>query len=123
MKVYGIKWDTLENAWVGGGLLPGGAAIDPDRFEEDSEKALYQEIRRVVPRMAKFDADDDISAVLGALSELGPAIDTYFDDVLVNCDDKQLRASRHEFLAAVFALFSRYADFSFIVEETIDPPR
>ena len=70
-----------------------------------------------------IDAADDISSVLGVLSELGPTIDTYFDKVLVNCDDKKLRASRHEFLAAVFVLFSRYADFSFIVEETTTPSR
>jgi glycyl-tRNA synthetase beta chain len=123
MKVYGIPWGALEEAWVGGGTLPGGAVIDPQRFAEDTERGLFEEIRRVIPRMAKFDAADDIFSVLGVLSELGPAIDAYFDDVLVNCDDARLRAARHEFLAAVFALFSRYADFSFIVEETTRPSR
>ncbi len=123
MKAYGVKWDALENAWVGGGSLPGGAVIDADRFEEDAETALFEEIRRVVPRMAKFDAADDISSVLAVLSELGPTIDAYFDKVLVNCDDKRLRESRHAFLAAVFILFSRYADFSFIVEEMTSPSK
>jgi glycyl-tRNA synthetase beta chain len=63
------------------------------------------------------EARTDYAAVFASLAALGPAIDRYFDHVLVNSPDPLLRANRHRFLAAVFALFSKYADFSHIVEQ------
>jgi glycyl-tRNA synthetase beta chain len=66
--------------------------------------------------MEGCDRRHDFASVLDILSGLADPIDDYFDDVLVNCEDQELRANRHEFLAAVFLVFSRYADFSCIVE-------
>jgi len=109
--------------WVRGGTLSGGAPFDAARFEDEEERTLHGEIREAVPRMRIADATSDYGTVFSALSKLGPAIDRYFDHVLVNSPDPLLRANRHRFLAAVFALFSKYADFSHIVEQgkTTDP--
>ena len=117
MKVYGAPWDAIEEVWVRGGTLSGGAPFDAARFEDEEERALHGEIREAVPRMRTADASSDYGTVFSALSKLGPAIDRYFDHVLVNSPDPLLRANRHRFLAAVFALFSKYADFSHIVEQ------
>jgi glycyl-tRNA synthetase beta chain len=135
LKTYGAGWDVLEDVWLrgaalvgpapGGGPMTGGGRttgasrvrFDTERFEDEAERALYEEIRKAIPRMIASDAASDFASVFGVLSELGPTIDRYFERVLVNCPDPVLRANRHQFLAAAFALFSRYADFSHIVEE------
>jgi len=116
-KVYGAPWDAIEEVWVRGGTLPGGAPFDAARFEDEEERALHAQIRDAVPRIGTADAGSDYGSVFSILSGLGPAIDRYFDHVLVNSPDTLLRANRQRFLAAVFALFSKYADFSHIVEQ------
>ncbi|MEJ2723018.1 MAG: hypothetical protein P8181_18060, partial [bacterium] len=108
LKRFGTSWDVLEDAFVS---AP-GTAFDPALFEDDSERRLYDAVRRAIPQMIQFDAVSDVSSILAVLSELGPAIDEFFDRVLVNCADEKLRRNRHRFLSAVFSLFAKYADFS-----------
>ena len=125
MKVYGAPWDAIEGVWVRGETLPGGAPFDATRFDDEEERALHEAIREAVPRIGTADSSADYATVFSTLSQLGPAIDRYFDHVLVNSPDPLLRTNRHRFLAAVFALFSKYADFSHIVEQgkTADPAK
>jgi len=123
MKRFGLEWRTLEAAFHGSGELAPGVRIDPDQFEEASEKALYQEIRSTVPTLHKRDSARDEKAILSTLSALGPAIDRFFDDVLVNSPDADVRVRRHHFLAGVFAIFAKYADLSHIVEPGSQSPR
>lgn len=122
MKRFGLEWPELEAAFQGSGELAPGVRIDPDGFEEASEKALYQEIRSAVPTLRERDSARDEKAILSALSGLGPAIDRFFDDVLVNSPDADVRLRRHHFLAGVFAIFAKYADLSHIVESGSQPP-
>ena len=129
MKTYGAGWDVLEEAWLGSEALTPRAAdpgqrtarghfhFDPSLFEDEAEKLLCEEIGKAIPRMIESDSEGDFGSILTILSGLGPAIDHYFERVLVNCPDPALKANRHQFLAAAFGLFSRYADFSRIVEE------
>ena len=86
-------------------------------LEDDAEMELYDAIRDAVPRLKDSDSRSDVTAILHTLSDLGPTIDSYFDRVLVNCADARIRENRHHFLSAIFAMFSKYADFSHIVEE------
>jgi glycyl-tRNA synthetase beta chain len=116
-KTYGASWETLEETWLRGGTPPGGAPFDPERFEDEEEKELHAAIRDALPGIRTAEADSDYAAVFSHLAKLGPVIDRYFDHVLVNTADPLVRTNRHRFLAAVFALFSKYADFSHIVEQ------
>jgi glycyl-tRNA synthetase beta chain len=51
-------------------------------------------------------------AVLTRLSELRPAVDTFFDDVMVMTDDESLRRNRLALLSGLRALFLDIADIS-----------
>ena len=52
---------------------------------------------------------------LEAISELRPALDLYFDKVLVNVPDPAIRQNRLTLLHSILAEFSTIADFSEIV--------
>jgi glycyl-tRNA synthetase beta chain len=131
LKAYGTAWDRIEAVWGGGSASHGPAGVAParpgepggpsgfdfGRFEDEAERALYDDVRKALPRLKESEAASDFTSVVARLSELGPAIDRYFDRVLVNCPDPAVRANRHQFLASIFAVFSKYADFSQIVEE------
>jgi glycyl-tRNA synthetase beta chain len=51
---------------------------------------------------------------LNALVQMKPAIDGFFNSVLVNADEERLRANRLSLLCAVDRLFLSFADFSHI---------
>lgn len=74
-------------------------------------------MRKAVKQLRSAEGTGTAEDIVRTLAGIGPAIDDYFDHVLVNAPDPDLRSNRHRFLGAVFAVFSRYADFSQIVEE------
>jgi glycyl-tRNA synthetase beta chain len=117
MKLLGVDWPALKEAFEGSGALSETIRFDAGAFTDDPERHLADFIKQTIPGLIRYEKTSDSRSILGALSELGPAIDDYFDRVLVNCPDAALRTNRHNFLAAVYSLFSRYADFSHIVEE------
>jgi glycyl-tRNA synthetase beta chain len=116
-RVYGASWDAIEGAFAQPGEGSDTTAYSTALFVEPAEQKLYEAVIDVLPRLVDFDRQHDFRSVLLTLSRLADPIDEYFDRVLVNCDDDRIRENRHRFLASVFAVFSRYADYSCIVEE------
>jgi glycyl-tRNA synthetase beta chain len=93
------------------------APFDPGRFESPAEHALLDAVRRIVREIPPLEEKSSFEAVLAALARLADPIDAYFDAVLVNADDPAVRENRISFLAGIFALFGRYADFQALVEQ------
>ncbi|NIM18980.1 MAG: glycine--tRNA ligase subunit beta [Candidatus Latescibacteria bacterium] len=116
-KIYGVDWETLEKAFFSFEPLYGDIRFDTGLFEESMERLLYDAVSEKISKIAASDRKGDFDGVLKLLSELGPPIDAYFDAVLVNCENPAIRINRIHFLACTFAIFSRFADFSCIVEE------
>ncbi len=117
MRVLDVGWPALKEAFEGSGALSETIRFDAGAFTDDPERQLAELIRQTIPSLVRYENSSDSRSILRALSELGPSIDEYFDRVLVNCPEADLKANRHNFLAAVYSLFSRYADFSHIVED------
>jgi glycyl-tRNA synthetase beta chain len=118
-RTYGLDWNSIQESFGQAKAMdaaPESVRFTTDRFADPAETQLYEAISSVLPQMVEFDRKGEFASVLKTLSRLADPIDEYFDGVLVNCDDPGLRENRHRFLAAVFAIFSRYADFSYIVE-------
>lgn len=116
MKVRGVEWRDLKEVFLGSGTLREGIRFERSAFQDEAEKQLADAVGAVVPPLERFDQSSDALSALRALAGLGPVIDDYFTRVLVNSPDPAVRANRHAFLAAVFALFSRFADFAHITE-------
>lgn len=116
MRHFGVGWDRLERAIHGDGQLNETIGFSPERFEDAEEHGLLAALRSASPLISEAEARGAFSDVLHALSGLADPIDAYFDRVLVNCEDAATRENRHAFLAVAYSLFSRFADFSAIVE-------
>jgi glycyl-tRNA synthetase beta chain len=67
--------------------------------------ALYERVEAAVTAR-------DYAGALDALASLKPAVDSFFDRVLVNDPDAALRANRLALLGHLRSLFLRVADFS-----------
>jgi glycyl-tRNA synthetase beta chain len=55
---------------------------------------------------------------LGEISQIRPAVDGFFDKVMVMVEDEELRANRLALLETLLKEFSTIADFSEIVTES-----
>ncbi len=82
---------------------------------ETAEKHLYAEIRRVAPQVETLRGREQYKAALEGIATLRPAIDGFFDQVMVMAPEPHLRQNRLALIASVLRDFSRIADFSEIV--------
>lgn len=79
---------------------------------EQAEKDLAAAYDALFPRFDTLFAAGDYGAVLGLLHELRPAVDAFFDNVMVMCDDKATRLNRLNLLQALVSRLGRMADFA-----------
>jgi glycyl-tRNA synthetase beta chain len=97
--------------------------VDSSALKEDSEKELAALIPQTVARVEKLRAEHDYEAALLEIAKLRPAIDKFFDKVMVMVDDEDLRANRLALLQSIVKEFSTIADFSEIVTEGKESPK
>lgn len=93
---------------------PAGAAapISVEHLREPAEVRLYDAMRALRDAVAAATAERQYTAALGRLAQLRPAVDAFFDQVMVMDENPQLRANRLSLLAQLQALFGGVADFS-----------
>jgi glycyl-tRNA synthetase beta chain len=88
------------------------AAVEPAKFREAAETALFAALNQAESKAAQAIRNEDFSAAMVALSALREPIDSFFEDVLVNDEDPEIRANRLALLARIRAATDQVADFS-----------
>ncbi|MBM4124078.1 MAG: glycine--tRNA ligase subunit beta [Nitrospira sp.] len=89
--------------------------IEPTRFQHPSEVELYKALDAARLQTPFAIEQGDYAKALDSLVALKPAIDGFFEGVMVNAEDEALRANRLSLLYAVDRLFLTFGDFSQIV--------
>jgi glycyl-tRNA synthetase beta chain len=100
-----------------------GGQVDAGLLTEPAEKGLFAELTRVEAEAAALRAGRDYPAVLRAVAALKPAVDRFFDDVLVMAEDPKVRDNRLGLMRRVGALFGDVADFRKIQAEAAEGAR
>jgi glycyl-tRNA synthetase beta chain len=95
-----------------------GTKVDPTAFREDAEKSLGRLIPEVAQSVNNFREAQDYAGALAEISRIRPAVDAFFDKVMVMVEDENLRANRLALLQTLLSEFSTIADFSEIVTES-----
>ncbi len=91
---------------------PVDAHVNPDLLQEKAEQDLYAALQRFVPEAnAQFDAGD-FTGSLQTLAVLRAPVDAFFDDVMVNAEQMDLRLNRQGLLKSLHAATNRVADLS-----------
>jgi glycyl-tRNA synthetase beta chain len=90
----------------------GGGQVDVTLLREAAEKALHEALAGIVKDVGHALGKRDYAAALTRLSSLRPAVDGFFDAVMVNAEDVQLRRNRLALLAELRRQFTRIADLS-----------
>jgi glycyl-tRNA synthetase beta chain len=88
------------------------AHVNPALLQEQAEKDLYAALQRFVPEAnAQFDAGD-YTASLQTLAVLRAPVDAFFDDVMVNAEQLDLRLNRQGLLKTLHVAMNRVADLA-----------
>jgi glycyl-tRNA synthetase beta chain len=86
--------------------------VDPAHFEADAERQLAAALDAAKAETAGALANGDYTAVLARLAQLQAPVDAFFDSVLVNADNPEVRANRLALLGQLQAQFAGVADIA-----------
>ena len=89
---------------------PGEVAAD--LLREDQEKELHAAYQDAAAEAGRLRAGHDYKGALEAISTLRPAVDRFFDKVLVMAEDREIRQNRLRLLKKLDELFSGIAHFA-----------
>jgi len=107
---------AAANKRIGNILKKADGAVDAHVSEvllqEAGEKALYAAMREVAPRAAAQFESGDYTASLQTLAALRGPVDAFFDGVMVNAEQTDLRLNRLGLLATLHQAMNRVADLS-----------
>lgn len=87
-------------------------SIDNDLLEEDSEKTLAEQVRSLEQQVIPLLERANYTQALKHLATLRPAVDDFFDTVMVMSEDPKLRDNRLALLCKLQNLFLGVADLS-----------
>lgn len=88
------------------------AAIDSKRLVFDAERMLFEALQSVMHSVPAHIAGAHYANAFTELAKLRPAVDTFFDEVMVMDPDPALRANRLAMLGTLRGLFTGIADLS-----------
>ena len=86
--------------------------VDRGQLTKGAEHDLYLTFQKLEPIVDGACAAGDFAGALLALATAKPAVDRFFDDVLVMADDPAVRANRLALLRGVAQTMNRVADIS-----------
>ena len=88
------------------------AHVNTALLQEDAEKNLHAVMQKLLPESeAQFKAGD-YTASLQTLAALRAPVDAFFDDVMVNAEEMDLRLNRQGLLKSLHVAMNRVADLS-----------
>jgi glycyl-tRNA synthetase beta chain len=90
-------------------------SVRPELFVEPAERELFEAAAGVAGEAEKEKRARRYREALERIATLRPAVDRFFDSVMVMVEDAEVRKNRLTLLAELLAQFSTIADFSEIV--------
>jgi glycyl-tRNA synthetase beta chain len=91
------------------------SAVRPDFFAEEAERQLHSQAAAVSRLAEQHKREGRYREALQDIAGLRPAVDKFFEEVMVMAEEEQVRKNRLTLLSDLLAQFSTIADFSEIV--------
>ncbi|RDW19221.1 glycine--tRNA ligase subunit beta [Oceanobacillus arenosus] len=88
--------------------------VDPNIFETDSERALFEQYENSITAYDEANANKDAQQALSVLSGLSGPIHAFFDNNMVMADNIEVRDNRLALINRIAALIYDFADLSLI---------
>ena len=81
-------------------------------FRTDEEKMLFEKINEIRKAFSTKEIDKDYENLLIKLSETKQFTDNFFENVVVNDENKDIKNNRLELLQILCTTFNSFVDFS-----------
>jgi glycyl-tRNA synthetase beta chain len=91
------------------------SSVRSDLFTEDAERELHALAASAMKEVEQQKRAGKYREALQGIAALRPAVDRFFDEVMVMAEDEQIRKNRLTLLSRLLSEFSTIADFSEIV--------
>jgi glycyl-tRNA synthetase beta chain len=91
------------------------AHVNPELLREQAEQDLFAAMQRFLPEANTQFETGDYTASLQTLAALRGPVDAFFDDVMVNAEEMDLRLNRQGLLKSLHDAMNRVADLSRLV--------
>ena len=110
--------NILEKS-AGGAAKSGekNSAVKPELFREPAERELHEAAQRIGEKAHTLKRNAKYKEALEVIAGLRPAVDKFFDQVLVMAQEEDVKRNRLALLQNLLKEFSTIADFSEIVPE------
>jgi len=98
-------------------ILPPGFSrlVNPELFQTDAETQLWHETLSLKERISPFLAKEEFLSALEEISRLRPAVDRFFNEVMVMAKEEEIRGNRLALLYEISRLLTGLADLSKLV--------
>ena len=94
------------------GIVSGVNAVNSKLLKEPAEQALHQALGQIAPKADAAFKAGDYTGSLQILAALRAPVDAFFDNVMVNAEDTELRSNRLALLSQLHLAMNRVADIS-----------
>jgi glycyl-tRNA synthetase beta chain len=88
------------------------AHVNSALLKENAEQALYEVMQRLLPESEALFKAGDYTGSLQTLAALRSPVDAFFDDVMVNAEEMDVRLNRQGLLKCLHVAMNRVADLS-----------
>ena len=88
------------------------AHVNPALLKETAEQDLHHAMQRLLPESEALFNAGDYTGSLQALAALRSPVDAFFDDVMVNAEEMDVRLNRQGLLKCLHVAMNRVADLS-----------
>ncbi|BAG13733.1 glycine--tRNA ligase subunit beta [Candidatus Endomicrobiellum trichonymphae] len=86
--------------------------VNEDLLAENAEKALYTAAKKAKAEIENCVSANEYGRVFGKVSEIKPAIDSFFEKVMVMAEDETIKLNRVSLLSYIKNMFAGFVDFS-----------
>ncbi|MDY6470994.1 MAG: DALR anticodon-binding domain-containing protein, partial [Succinivibrio dextrinosolvens] len=86
--------------------------INESLLKEDAEVKLFNVLKNVDVKVSKLYSDSNYTEALSALSELKDPVDNFFENVMVNAEDVNIKNNRLALLNNLHEIIAKTADIS-----------
>ena len=97
------------------GIAPDGNLVIEDDLSEAEERALHAKAKELMPTVDRLQREQQYREALEMTAQLRPAVDAFFDRVMVMAPDEKLRRNRLALIGEVLESFSGIGDVSEMV--------
>ena len=97
------------------GIAPADNLVIEGDLSEPEEHALHAKAKQLMPKVDRLEKERQYREALEVTAQLRPAVDAFFDKVMVMAPDEKLRRNRLALIGEVLESFSGIGDFSEIV--------